>query len=103
MLSPTCTEAALRISCPFCGDRTHAEFTYLGDAGNRGPTPTGIEHDATLFVDYVYRRANPAGWHKEGWQLSGGGRAWLVVERNVTTHEIGKTFSARAIAEGAVP
>lgn len=85
----------MRIPCPFCGERTHAEFTYLGDAGHTRPTPTAGPPDPTLFVDYVYMRANPAGWHKEWWQHTGGCRAWLVVERNVTTHEMRGTVPVR--------
>ncbi len=87
----------MRISCPYCGDRTHAEFNYLGDAGQTRPTPAGdrVEHDSTLFADYVYLRTNPAGRHREYWQHTGGCRAWLVVERDVTTHAIGRVVPAR--------
>ena len=89
----------MRIPCPHCGTRSHAEFAYLGDAGHTRPTPAEGPPDPTLFVDYVYLRPNPAGWHKEWWQHVGGCRAWLVVERNVTTHEIRGAVPARPSAE----
>ena len=40
------------------------------------------------WVDYVYFRDNPAGLHREHWHHSAGCHAWLVVTRNITTHEI---------------
>jgi methylglutamate dehydrogenase subunit B len=75
----------LRIRCPFCGERDEAEFGYHGDASVVRPVP-----DAPLdaFVDHVYFRANPAGWHKEWWQHKGGCRAVFVIERHTLTHEI---------------
>jgi sarcosine oxidase subunit delta len=39
-------------------------------------------------VDYVYFRNNPAGLHEEHWHHSQGCHSWLVVTRNITTHEI---------------
>jgi sarcosine oxidase subunit delta len=88
----------MRIPCPFCGDRVHSEFLYLGDAGPVRPKAAerGALPDATLFHDYVHIRDNPAGMHREYWQHSGGCRAWLVVERDVTTHAIGRVEPASA-------
>jgi len=49
------------------------------------PAPdAGIE----AWDDYVHLRENTAGWHKELWQHEAGCASWLVVERNLTTHEI---------------
>ena len=80
----------MRISCPFCGDRVHAEFSYLGDAGPVRPKAADrtVAADPTLVHDYVYLRDNPAGRHSEYWQHVGGCRAWIVVERDMTTHAI---------------
>jgi heterotetrameric sarcosine oxidase delta subunit len=91
----------MRIRCPFCGDRSHAEFAYRGDAGPVRPSAP----DPMLFHDYVYLRDNPAGLHREHWQHVGGCRAWLVVTRDVTTHAIqavavagGRTAAGREMA-----
>ncbi len=78
----------MRIACPFCGERTHAEFAYLGDAGAVRPATHDARPDPTLFHDYVYLRDNVPGAHREYWQHVGGCRSWLVVTRNVSTHAI---------------
>lgn len=93
----------MRIQCPYCGDRVHSEFTYLGDAGPTRPSSgmTAQASDPTLFVDYVYIRANPPGLHREYWQHVGGCRAWVVVERDVTTHAIARVTPARAEQAGS--
>ena len=52
----------IRIDCPFCGMRDEAEFSYRGDATVSRPAP---DASAEAFFDYVYRRANPRGWHIE--------------------------------------
>ena len=87
----------MRIRCPFCGDRDHAEFGYRGDAAPVRPRATGRAPmpDPALFTDYVYMRANPAGRIQEYWQHAGGCRAWLTVDRDVTSHEILAVAPAR--------
>ena len=95
----------MRIQCPHCGDRVHSEFAYRGDAGPMRPTPGNAAQapDPILFVDYVYLRANPPGLHREYWQHVGGCRAWVVVERDVTTHAIARVTPARADRAGRAP
>ncbi|WP_261170931.1 sarcosine oxidase subunit delta [Bordetella pertussis] len=46
----------LRLDCPFCGVRSHTEFSYLGDA-----TKTRPADDAPIesWLDFVYIRRNP--------------------------------------------
>lgn len=83
----------MRIPCPHCGERSNAEYTYLGDADPQ--RPEGAARNMQAFQDYAYTRRNPAGLLQELWQHTGGCRAWLVVERNVTTHEIGSVRPAR--------
>jgi sarcosine oxidase subunit delta len=87
----------MRIHCPYCGDRGHGEFAYRGDAVPSRPEPIGraVVAEAKLFIDYVYTRTNTAGVMQEYWQHVGGCRAWLIVERNVTTHEILEVSVAR--------
>ena len=74
----------LRITCPHCGARDEAEFSYRGDATVKRPTTD----DAAAFVDYVYSRTNPRGWHSEWWQHNAGCRQWLRLTRHTVTHEI---------------
>ena len=74
------------ITCPHCGPRDLAEFSYRGDATRKRPDPAS--DDQTAWNAYVYDRANPAGEHREIWQHSGGCRSHLVVTRNTLTHEI---------------
>lgn len=83
----------MRIDCPLCGLRPNAEFTILGDAKNQRPdagTKSGKD-----WHDYVYLRDNNKGWINEYWQHTGGCRAWLVVERNNVSHDIGSVILAR--------
>lgn len=75
----------MRISCPFCGERSSREFTYLGDATLRRPAVNAADG---AWYEYVYLRENPAGPHNEYWQHHAGCRAWLIVRRDTTTHAI---------------
>ncbi len=86
------------IPCPYCGPRDLSEFTYQGDARRTRPDPTSS--DETAWHAWVYVRSNPAGWHREYWQHSGGCRAHLVVHRNTLTHEIGEVHLAREVQAG---
>jgi len=86
----------VRIPCPHCGERGSEEFAYFGDAVSRpkenGPDPAGA------WMDYVYRRDNPAGPHRELWHHVHGCRGWLVVARNTRDHMITEAEPATAIA-----
>ena len=82
----------IRIDCPFCGLRDEAEFTYRGDASVTRP---GLDAAPEAFHDFVYRRANPRGWHLEWWHHSGGCRSWLIVERDTDSHEVFGVTAAR--------
>jgi sarcosine oxidase subunit delta len=78
----------IRISCPYCGLRDHAEFTYIGDATKVRP-PIGTEAaDRAPWHDYVYLRDNPRGPHLELWQHSNGCRAFVKVLRDTYSHEV---------------
>nr|WP_309504393.1 sarcosine oxidase subunit delta [uncultured Roseovarius sp.] len=89
----------MRITCPICGLRNEAEFSYLGDASLRRPDDS--ETDPQAWIDYVYLRKNPRGWHQEYWHHLQGCREWLVLERNTLTHEIGACKLARDVEPGA--
>lgn len=87
----------MRIECPHCGKRGVEEFSYLGDA--TVVRPESLEPDALpAWMDYVYLRNNPAGPHREYWYHSGGCHAWLIVTRDVRSHEILDVASARTVA-----
>jgi heterotetrameric sarcosine oxidase delta subunit len=75
----------MRINCPICGERDKREFHYRGSAKlmSRPASDAG----EAAFYDYTYLRDNPAGPHAELWCHDHGCRAWLVVERDTTTHE----------------
>ena len=74
------------ITCPFCGPRSHDEFTYRGDASAVRP-PLG-EGDPDALDAFVHARTNPAGPHRELWNHTGGCRTHLVVTRDTITHDV---------------
>ena len=86
------------ISCPYCGPRDVAEFTYQGDGNRVRPNPMSQDLDA--WNDYIFDRVNIAGDHNEIWQHSGGCRSHLFVVRNTLTHKIS---SVRMVREGPPP
>ena len=92
----------MRIPCCYCGARGNEEFAYLGDATVMRPNADAAmgldEAGRKRWADYVYLRDNPPGVHRELWQHAAGCRAWLVVTRNVRTHEILKVEPAREVA-----
>jgi len=76
----------MRITCPFCGERDHQEFTYRGDASVQRPA---IENDSMEdHAAYVFDRMNPDGDHRELWNHTSGCRMHVVVTRNTVTHKI---------------
>ena len=76
----------MRIDCPLCGPRDRREFTYKGDAlALNRPDP---DASPETWNDYLHNRDNPAGLTRELWYHETGCTAWLVVARNVSTHEI---------------
>ncbi len=76
----------MRIHCPFCGERDHAEFSYEGDASVDWPDLESEDMDA--WVGAVFQRSNPAGRHRELWQHIHGCRIWLEIDRDTVTHKI---------------
>ncbi|WP_298356440.1 sarcosine oxidase subunit delta [uncultured Litoreibacter sp.] len=75
----------MRITCPICGDRDRREFYYMG-ADDFLDRPEEGDQDA--MHRYLHLRENPAGVTKDLWHHEAGCGAWLVIERNVSTHEI---------------
>jgi heterotetrameric sarcosine oxidase delta subunit len=85
----------MRITCPHCGERDSREFSYTGDAiALDRPAPDAGEG---AWDNYVHLRDNPAGPTRDLWYHEGGCGAWIVVDRDTTTHEITATHAARTI------
>jgi len=85
----------MRLTCPLCGERDRREFYYKSDATALGrPAPDAGEG---AWDDYLHNRDNPVGVTQELWHHAAGCGAWLVVERNVTTHEVLGTTLARKV------
>ena len=86
----------MRIACPYCGPRDHAEFSYEGDARVSYP-PLDAPREA--WCEAVFTRENPRGPMLELWQHVRGCRAFLHIERDSATHEIlSVTFAHPALA-----
>ena len=83
----------MRLDCPLCGPRDRREFTYKGDALALARPDPGAP--APVWNDYLHNRDNPAALTRELWYHETGCTAWLVVTRNVTTHEIFDVILAR--------
>ncbi len=85
----------MRINCPLCGKRDRREFYYMGsDDYMRRPQ----EQDHQAMHRYLHLRDNPTGLGPELWQHEAGCGAWLVVERNMSTHEIRSVALAETVA-----
>jgi heterotetrameric sarcosine oxidase delta subunit len=83
------------ITCPHCGARPHAEFTYGGDGGLRRPADPASASDEA-WHEYLYIRANPRGRHREYWHHTLGCDQWIAVERDTLSHQISQTSPAAA-------
>jgi methylglutamate dehydrogenase subunit B len=76
----------MRITCPHCGPRDVAEFSYQGDANRTRPDPAST--DTQAWADYVFNRVNTRGRHREYWLHAQGCRAHLIIERDTVTHQV---------------
>ena len=76
------------INHPLLGPRDASEFSYLGDASlMHRPNPKS-ETAAQEFYEYQYLRKNTPGEMRELWFHEQGDRSWLIVTRNISTHEL---------------
>ncbi len=83
----------MRINCPICGARDRREFYYMG-ADDFLDRPEAGDQDA--MHRYLHIRENPAGVTRDLWHHEAGCASWLVVDRNVSTHEIlGVTLASK--------
>lgn len=76
----------MRLTCPYCGERDHAEFTYRGDAG--AVRPAINDPSIEVHAAYVFDRENTVGEHAEIWNHTSGCRTHVLVRRNVTSHKV---------------
>ena len=74
----------LLIACPHCGPRAQVEFTYERTVDSV-VEPAAPADEA---IERLFTRANPRSIDGEIWRHSFGCRAWLVMTRHRTTHEI---------------
>ena len=81
----------IRISCPYCGERDHSEFSYGGDGSIAYPA---LDAPAEDWVKAVFERENIRGVQTETWHHVNGCRMWLLVERDTMTHEIHSVLPA---------
>lgn len=86
------------INHPLLGPRDASEFSYLGDAAlMQRPNPKS-DTATQYFYEYQYLRENTHGVMRELWYHEQGDRSWLVITRNISTHEIIKVELARDVA-----
>lgn len=86
------------INHPLLGPRDASEFIYMGDASLMQRPDPKSETAADNFYRYQYLRENTAGLMRELWFHEQGDRSWLIVTRNVSTHEITNVELARDVA-----
>lgn len=75
----------IMLPCPWCGQRNVSEFHYVGEATPR-PDPNTVS--PKQWRDYLYVRANRAGWQRENWYHRAGCRQYFGIERDTVTNEI---------------
>ena len=86
----------LLINCPHCGPRAQVEFVY------ERTVDSVVQPDAPAAetIERLFTRANPRGLDDEIWRHSFGCRAWLVLTRHRSTHQI---TAIRATGPEALP
>ena len=86
----------LLIDCPHCGPRAQVEFVY------ERTVDSVVQPDAPAAeaIERLFIRANPRGLDDEIWRHSFGCRAWLVITRHRSTHQI---TAIRAAGPEALP
>ncbi len=87
------------IKCPWCGERSLAEFSYQGDATVERPADPAAVSDAE-WHEFVYLRDDPKGWHDEIWHHIQGCRKHFKARRNTVTHEIADTAPMTGALQG---
>jgi heterotetrameric sarcosine oxidase delta subunit len=82
------------VSCPYCGPRNASEFRWCGEVK---PRPDSNRATPEQWRDYLYLKANGAGWITETWYHREGCGRYFRTERHTLTNEI------RAVRDGGRP
>jgi sarcosine oxidase, subunit delta len=87
------------IPCPLNGPRPADEFACGGEVRVM-PDPAAA--DDARWSEYVFHRTGVPGVKREWWCLVPSGY-WFILERDTSSDEILRTWSAQQIAEAGVP
>jgi heterotetrameric sarcosine oxidase delta subunit len=76
------------VSCPDCGRREVAEFSYGGES-NKRPAP---DSSPTDLARYLFFKKNIAGPQVEWWYHRDGCQQWFLARRDTQTNQIEETY-----------
>jgi sarcosine oxidase, subunit delta len=76
------------VSCPNCGRREVAEFSFGGES-NKRPAPDGSTTD---LARYLFFKKNIAGPQVEWWYHRDGCQQWFLARRDTRDNQIQETF-----------
>lgn len=74
----------IELPCPWCGPRNVSEFRHVGEVVAR-PEPADVT--PARWREYLYLRANPAGWTEESWYHTSGCRRYFRLGRHTVSNE----------------
>jgi sarcosine oxidase subunit delta len=81
----------LLIPCPYCGPRPEIEFRCCGEAHIARPLVPAQATDEA-FEQYLYRRSNTKGLHRERWRHVHGCARFFNVARNTVSDRIEASY-----------
>lgn len=90
----------IQLDCPWCGPRNVSEFHHHGEVTHRPDPSTATPQQ---WREYLYVRANVAGWTTENWQHGSGCRRFFTIDRNTVTNETRPAGSSASGAAAAEP
>ncbi len=77
----------MTIKCPYCGERSEAEYNFGGPAHLERPSHAAEVSDKE-WGNYLFMLDNVKGISPERWCHSHGCGRWFNILRNTETHEI---------------
>jgi heterotetrameric sarcosine oxidase delta subunit len=89
----------LRLTCPYCGQRSREEFSFGGESPN---IPDAVTDPGQRNVDYVWFFDNVEGPSTERWFHHGGCRRWHTAHRDTATDTVLSGHVADPLAEPGV-
>lgn len=90
----------MKIKCPYCGERSEAEFSFGGPAHLVRPIPAEKVSDEQ-WANYLLMLDNVKGEAAERWCHSHGCGQWFNMLRNTATHEIISIYKMGETLEAA--